>query len=604
MKKFLISTFLTAIVFVSAFSQIPTGYYDPAQGLTGTPLRQALHTIIDNHSVKSYSSLWTHFQNTDKKTNGKVWDMYSDNPGGTPPYEFTFSSDQCGNYSGESDCYNREHSWPKSWFNDLAPMESDLFHLYPTDGYVNNIRGNYPYGEVSNPNYTSQNGGKRGPNTFPGYTGTVFEPINEYKGDFARTYFYMCTRYYTEDAGWDVTDMTDKANLKAWALDLMKKWNEQDPVSAKEVARNNAVYAIQGNRNPFIDHPEYACVIWPGGSYCTAGGPTTVSVSTVSSTSYCVGDAINISFTVTGTINTGNTYSLQLSDSTGNFATPTVIGSLTSTSLSGTINTIIPANTHSGNAYRVRVNASNPATTGNTNATNIAIHLLPVAKTHGSGSEICNGESLSIAASGGNSYTWSTGDTTANIVVTPDTTTTYSVTVKNVYGCEDTANAVIIVKPNPTPAISQMGTLLTSSIAEGNQWYLNGNPIQQENDPTYTVGSIGDYYTIVTHANFCVSDTSNTITITNLGVTRNNDLHLQIAPNPNNGIFNITFENPSNSPSTLKIMNELGQLVFDHNYSSSEKNIAVDLNELPKGIYVACLSSGIYFTSKLIAVGY
>ena len=133
------------------WAQIPNGYYNNASGLTGTPLQQALHNIIDDHTVVSYTSLWTHYQTTDVKPNGKVWDMYSDIPDGTPPYEFIFVSDQCGNYGAEGDCYNREHSWPKSWFNDVAPMNTDIFHVVPSDGYVNGQRGNYPYGEVAIP---------------------------------------------------------------------------------------------------------------------------------------------------------------------------------------------------------------------------------------------------------------------------------------------------------------------------------------------------------------------------------------------------------------------------------------------------------------------
>ena len=260
MKRIFLSIALTFQVLI-AFAQIPANYYNTATGLTGTPLRSALHLIIDNHTVKSYAFLYTIYTTSDIKPNGKVWDMYSDNPGGTPPYTFNFGQ-TCGNYSNEGDCYNREHSWPQSWFNSSSPMVSDAFHVYPTDGKVNGIRSNYPYGEVTTPSITTLNGSKLGPCTFPGYTGTVFEPIDEYKGDFARTYFYMCTRYYTEDSGWQTNDMITGANLKPWALELMKKWNQQDPVSAKEIARNNAVFAHQGNRNPFIDHPEYACMIW------------------------------------------------------------------------------------------------------------------------------------------------------------------------------------------------------------------------------------------------------------------------------------------------------------------------------------------------------
>ena len=253
--------FLLLIVCILS-ADIPDGYYDTAEGLFGIELRSALHDIIDNHNSQSYSSLWTHFQSTDVKTNGKVWDMYSDIPGGTPPYEFTFVIDQCGNYSQEGDCYNREHSWPSSWFNDNYPMKTDIFQVYPTDGYVNNRRANYPFGEVGTSSWLSENGSKVGNCSYSGCSGTVFEPIDNYKGDFARTYFYMSTRYFGEDSGWDENEMVNGAELKPWAVNMLLDWHENDPVSQKELDRNEDVYGIQGNRNPYIDHPEYSQRVW------------------------------------------------------------------------------------------------------------------------------------------------------------------------------------------------------------------------------------------------------------------------------------------------------------------------------------------------------
>ena len=241
----------------------PAGYYDSADGLTGSALQQALHNIIDNHTSVTYDDLWTSFQSTDKKSDGKVWDMYSDIPSGTPAYTFIFVTNQCGNYNSEGDCYNREHSFPKSWFGgEVYPMYSDLFHLYPTDGWVNNKRANYPFGTVASPTWTSTNGSKLGPCSYPGYTKDVFEPISAYKGDFARTFFYMATRYYGEDSGWPGSDMVTGSQPKAWAAKMLLEWNLADPVSQKEIDRNNAVYAIQGNRNPFIDNSVYASLIW------------------------------------------------------------------------------------------------------------------------------------------------------------------------------------------------------------------------------------------------------------------------------------------------------------------------------------------------------
>lgn len=260
MKKILLIVLTLTLIQLSA--QIPSGYYDKAKGKSGNELKTALHDIIKGHTALSYDGLWNAFKTTDVKSNGKVWDMYSDKPGLTPDYEYTFGSNQCGNYNSEADCYNREHSYPKSWFNDLTPAYSDLFHLVPTDGYVNGKRSNYAFGEVGTASWTSTNGSKLGTSSFPGFSGTVFEPIDTFKGDFARNILYMSVRYYKEDSGWSSSDMTTKSEIKSWAVQLLKKWHTNDKVSAKEINRNDKVYGFQKNRNPFIDHPEYFVEIW------------------------------------------------------------------------------------------------------------------------------------------------------------------------------------------------------------------------------------------------------------------------------------------------------------------------------------------------------
>ncbi|MGV3631614.1 MAG: endonuclease [Bacteroidota bacterium] len=256
---------LTAFIFpFFAAAQIPPGYYNSAQGLTGNQLLVALHNIIDNHTVVSYNGLWNAFEDTDDKSNGKVWDIYTDIPGSTPVYTFTFGSDQCGSYSVEGDCYNREHTWPQSWFNSLAGPVSDLFHVYPTDGKVNGVRDNFPYGNVGTTVYfTSSNGSKQGISADLGFNMVVFEPIDAYKGDIARNYFYMSTRYNSEDAGWSTSYATNKSTILPWELNVLLNWHHEDPVSAKEIDRNEEIYdTYQHNRNPFIDHPEWADSIW------------------------------------------------------------------------------------------------------------------------------------------------------------------------------------------------------------------------------------------------------------------------------------------------------------------------------------------------------
>ena len=248
-----ISVFLQYLV----IAQIPTGYYNSANGLTGLTLKTALYNIIKGHTQGTYAGLYTSYQTTDNLPNGKVWDMYS-------TCTWTPGVKKCGNYSVVCDCYNREHSIPQSWFNEASPMVSDAFHVYPTDGKVNGQRSNYPFGECSGGTTLSGGKGRLGSCTFPGYSGTVFEPVDEYKGDFARTYFYFATRYQNimTTINGESFNKTTYPALTDWAVNLFLKWSRQDPVSQKERDRCNAVEAYQKNRNPFIDYPELAEHIW------------------------------------------------------------------------------------------------------------------------------------------------------------------------------------------------------------------------------------------------------------------------------------------------------------------------------------------------------
>lgn len=258
MKRFLVLLTLQSVLF-QLFAQIPSGYYSAADGYCGASLKTALYKVINAHTALSYDALWNAFKTTDKRADGKVWDMYSSST------NFVFGADQAGQYSKEGDVYNREHSFPKSWFNDARPMYTDLFHLYPTDGYVNGRRSNYPFGETDSPTYTSNGGfSKLGPSSTPGYNGIVFEPADEYKGDFARTYFYMATCYENQIAKWSSPMLAGNAYpaYTDWAVTMLLRWAEEDPVSQKEIDRNNEVYKLQKNRNPFIDYPGLEEYIW------------------------------------------------------------------------------------------------------------------------------------------------------------------------------------------------------------------------------------------------------------------------------------------------------------------------------------------------------
>lgn len=240
-------------------AEIPANYYNSINGLTDAQIKSALASMLYNHTEVNYQGLPTQFRQTDLRPGTNYWwDMYS---------------------NMNVDCYitfgtymNREHAFPKSWWGGLTnvPAYTDLNHLYPAEAKANQAKSNYPLGEVITPlpsgtfdndvvlvgfAKTGQGGG----------AAKVFEPADEYKGDFARTYFYMVTTY--QSLTWDskymyMLQQNDYPTLKPWAIDLLLKWHEQDPVSQKELDRNEAVYRIQNNRNPFIDYPELAQYIW------------------------------------------------------------------------------------------------------------------------------------------------------------------------------------------------------------------------------------------------------------------------------------------------------------------------------------------------------
>lgn len=244
-----------------AFAAEPAGYYSTCENKSGAALLSALCKKVGPHTNVGYNGLLSLYKTSDVYPDGTIWDMYSTKhwkPGIT-----------CGNYKKVGDCYNREHSFPKSWFNDAQPMYSEAFHIYPTDGKVNGQRSNNPYGECANGTTLPSNGsvkalGRLGNCTFPGYSGTVFEPDDQYKGDFARSYFYMAAAYNDKIAGWKSPMLSGNSYpaFSSWAINLLLKWHREDPVSQKELDRQEVVYGAQHNRNPFIDHPELAEYIW------------------------------------------------------------------------------------------------------------------------------------------------------------------------------------------------------------------------------------------------------------------------------------------------------------------------------------------------------
>jgi len=405
----------------------PNGYYTSStlDGKNTANLRSAFQTIITNgHAVVSYAGLWTAYATTDiNPSTGKIWDMYS-NCG------FTLSTNQCGTYSVECDCYNREHSVPQSWFSEQSPMVSDAFHVYPTDGKVNGMRGNLPFGEVGTSDYVSGNGSLRGTSSFPGYSGDVFEPIDEYKGDFARTYFYMATRYASVCESWSglaTVVFGSNLGLTSYAANLFLAWSRQDPVSAKEIARNDAVYSVQNNRNPFVDFPGLEEYVWgnnTSGAFYVSGATVTIPTVTtptsanLSNTSATLGG--NITALGNGTITESGIY-YSTTNGFADGAGTKVAGAATTTGAF----TVGVSGLVSGTTYYYKAFATNSAGTGYTSQGSFTTtSVVVVAPTVTSPAMITASTtsatiSANVTADGGGSLTekgfyWSTTDGFAN----------------------------------------------------------------------------------------------------------------------------------------------------------------------------------------------
>ncbi|PWN70533.1 endonuclease I [Chryseobacterium phosphatilyticum] len=364
MKKIILFSVFAGL----AHAQAPAGYYNAANGLSGAPLKTALSSIISSgHQDKGYNGLWTAYKTTDidkdYENDGSILDIYSEKPVGADPYKYTPGSNQCGTYSTEGNCYNREHVIPQSLFNQSSPMVADIHFIRATDGKVNGMRSNYPYGKVGSATFTSKNGSKLGSSSSSGYSGTVFEPIDEFKGDVARMIFYFVTRYESKLSSFASGNMLGSSafpGLQTWELNTLLAWHNQDPVSQAEIKRNNASYTYQGNRNPFIDNPAYVNQIW--GSQQPTGDAQAPTTATGLNVSGKTANSISLSWNAS-TDNVGVTsYTIYMNGSlktTANTTSATVSGLSPST----TYNFYVVAKDAAGNS------SSNSATvSGTTNA--------------------------------------------------------------------------------------------------------------------------------------------------------------------------------------------------------------------------------------------
>lgn len=244
---------------ITGVAAVPDGYYEGVSGKKGADnILQALNGIISGHTVINYDGLEPYYEQTDFYAD-TLWDMYS---------TCRFTMDDANTPQKQvCDGWNKEHVCCQSWLGS-GPMVSDLFNVYPTDARINNLRSNYPYGIVSSFSGFSKDPEKHGLGKLGSSVagvGTVFEPDSRYKGDFARTFFYMVARYRSNilnSGNGSQMFSSSPTNLTSYALNFLLQWHRNDPVSEKEIDRNQAVYSIQKNRNPFIDYPDLVEYIW------------------------------------------------------------------------------------------------------------------------------------------------------------------------------------------------------------------------------------------------------------------------------------------------------------------------------------------------------
>lgn len=261
----LLSLLALACGCMHALSAPPEGYYDSLEGCKGIQLRRQAKSIVKTHKAISYGdATWTAFLESDTRVvNGQRcwWDMYS-------------SDDVAATSSGNHPGMNIEHAMANSWWGGTKnDAYKDLFNLNPSNINANSRKSNYPFVELDNVTWTNGVTSVGTPKSgLGGGCTNGFEPLDEYKGDFARGVFYMFTVY--DDISWKSASSDTRSGvgrmytpgtddlLQPWAVEMLLRWSVQDPVSQKEIDRNNAIYQSQGNRNPYIDLPGLEHYVW------------------------------------------------------------------------------------------------------------------------------------------------------------------------------------------------------------------------------------------------------------------------------------------------------------------------------------------------------
>jgi len=580
MKRILFSL-LFSFAFINAFAQIPAGYYNGTTGLTGAALKSKLNQIITNgHIDHGYGGLWTGYQTTDRdyyyENDGTILDIYSENANGPDPYTFTYSTNQCGSYTTEGNCYNREHVVPQSLFNSNSPMVADIHFIRPTDGKVNGMRSNYPYGKVSTASFTSLNGSKLGNSASPGYSGTVFEPVDAFKGDVARMILYFVTRYETQLSGFSSGNMlgnTAFPGLQTWELNQLLAWNTLDPVSPAEIGRNNASYVYQGNRNPYIDHPEYVNMIW--------GTPVVDTQAPTAATSLVANNPTSNSISLSWTAATDN---IGVTGYDIYFSNGTLYGTVTGTT--ATVQGLTPSTTYT--FYIIARDAAGNSSPQSNNATETTLAGQP-----GGGS--CGTEDFSNIPAASSSYgtqTWTNNAITwtATDARTDQTITGKAITIRDGYLLSSTLSGGI--------QSLTVKTQLKFTTGSDNALNVEVNGVQVGTIPyTTTVGTFS-INNINVSGNVTIKlinpISGNRVAIDDLSWTCYNslatsettkDTTFSVYPNPvkNNELF-VKGENISKI-TKAEIIDLSGKLiqVIHHPFKNSNK---IDLKNLSKGVYL------------------
>ncbi|RTY87672.1 endonuclease [Flavobacterium sp. RSP15] len=585
------------LLFVTAtIAQIPSGYYNTATG-TGYTLKTQLYNVIKGHTDNGYGGLYTIYQTSDRdyyfENDATILDMYSENPAGTDPYNYSAGTTQrCGTYSVEGDCYNREHIIPQSTFGSAAPMVSDAHFITPTDGKVNGQRSNYPHGPVTSASWTSLNGSKLGTSTTSGYSGPIFEPINEFKGDIARMYFYFATRYENTVAGYSYAMFNGSSNqvFTTAFLNVLITWHNQDPVSTREIDRNNAIYNSQNNRNPYIDHPEYVQAIWNPSA--DAQAPTTPTNLVASGTT---SNSVSLNWTASSD-NSGvtgyNVYMNSALKTTTTGTTTTITGLTASTAYSFFVKAKDAAGNISGPSNTVNVTTA--AASGST-ATDLLFSEYIEGSSSNKALEISNATGAAISLSiysikkqTNGSGAWSTG-----LALTGTLNTGSKFTIVNslmASSCYPTSSANLSTSAtemtfngNDAVGLFKNGVLIDIIGT------FNGGTANFAADQTLrrkaTVTAPTTTFNKTTQWDSFTSDTCNNLGSRTIEKTPKTSVALDINdialyPNPSNGTFSI---NNSNKRYAIEIYSIIGQKIYsDENSTKSE----ITLPNSVKGTYL------------------